>query len=85
MTTIAEQVAEILRQSSTFTIYGGYALHNGKHVSFKTGVQELETRNNEGQVAHARYHYSDGSRLTYKRKPGNAFTITTSCAPKPSR
>jgi len=78
--TIAENIADILRTSNTFTIYGGYALRAGKEVRFPTGVQELETRNVEGQVSCARYLYSDGSRLTYTRRQNNMFSIDTSDA-----
>ena len=77
MMTIAQQVADLLKDCSTFTIYGGYALTPTGQVSFPTGVQELETRNRQGQVEHARYIYADGSRLTYKREPDNGFTLAT--------
>ena len=73
---LAQQVRAAIAQSNTFTLYGGYCLQNGKTVSFHTGVQELETRNDKGQVSKARYKYADGSTLTYTRKPDNCFSLT---------
>lgn len=73
---IAQNIKSILSGCNTFTIYGGYALQNGQTVRFPTGVQELEKRNDKGQVSHARYLYADGSRLTYLRKPDNEFSLT---------
>jgi hypothetical protein len=75
---IAQRIADILNQSSTFTLYGGYAQQAGRQVQFPQGHCELEKRNDKGQVSRARYHYADGSRLTYIRKPDNAFRIEVS-------
>lgn len=72
---IASRVADVLRGSNTFTIRGGYCLKAGQTVRFPTGVQEMETRNDKGQVSKARYIYADGSRLTYTRLPENNFRL----------
>lgn len=74
--TLAEQVKTAIGDSNTFTIYGGYCLVAGETVRFPTGVPELEKHNEKGQMSHARYIYADGSRLTYRRKPDNEFTLT---------
>lgn len=73
--TIAENIKSILAECNTFTIYGGYCIKAGKTVRFPTGAQEIEKRNEKGQVSKARYHYADGSRLTYTRKPDNGFSL----------
>lgn len=72
---IAEQIATLLEDASTFTLYGGYAVVRGRTVRFQGGTPELEKRNDKGQMAHARYVYADGSRLTYRRKPDNAYSL----------
>lgn len=81
MPNIAQQTADACVNASVFTLYGAYATVSGRTVVLAQGVQELEKRNEKGQCSHARYLYADGSRLTYKRKANNGFSLTATPSP----
>ena len=75
--TIAQQIKATIETKCpcTFSLYAGYGMAGGQYVRWPTGRQETEKRNEKGQCVMARYRYADNSTLTYKRRPGNEYTL----------
>lgn len=75
--TIARKVKNIIETKCpmTFSLYAGYGMAAGEYVRWPTGKQEMEKRNKQGQCSVSRYRYADNSTLTYKRLPGNGYTL----------
>lgn len=82
MTTLAEKTKQLILSTcpATFSLYAGYGMIGGQYVRFPTGIQEVEKRNDKGQVSMSRYRYADGSTLTYKRKPDNQYSLIVGCS-----
>lgn len=73
--TIASRILEQIEGASAVTLYGAYAIVNGRAVHLPQGVQEMESRNRDGRVTAARYLYADDSRLhfTWSRDRGGRY------------
>lgn len=74
MNTIAGNIIEKINPYGTYTLYGGYALQDGKTVRFPGGVQLKEKRNDRGRCTMALYQYADDSQIK--------FTWSESSGPK---
>jgi predicted SnoaL-like aldol condensation-catalyzing enzyme len=61
--TIAERVIGLSITAESCTFYGGYAVIDGKLVSFPTGFKEAEKRGKNGHLMMERYRYADNSVL----------------------
>ena len=75
--TIAQRVKDIITREcpQTFSLYAGYGLNDGTAVHFPTGVMIRENRNDKGRVTLAEYQYADDSRLTFRYREDNGYTL----------
>lgn len=76
---IAHQIAEIGKNSSACTFYGGYAqMYDGTVKRFPHGVQIQDKRNSNGRCTKAVYRYADGSELTFTWSDNNGSRFIVS-------
>jgi len=76
--TIAQKVADAVKDCTAVTLYGGYAVKpSGERVQFPTGVQEIECRNDDGRVTMSRYRYADNSVLIFRWSDRNGPSYRT--------
>lgn len=74
---LSEQVKNCIetRCPTTFSLYAGYGIENGKQVRFAGGVQQKERRNDKGRVTYSQYVYADGSILEFKYSENNGYKL----------
>jgi len=64
MTTYAEQVRDIVKNSQAFCLTGGYMSNvDGSQTRFYTGAQVHQTIGDDGRTIITTYAYDDGSQL----------------------
>lgn len=79
MTTTAQQIEAIARESAACTFEYGYAvMKDSSRQSFEIGKCLEDRRNKAGRCTLAKYRYADGSTLTFRwsENSGPSFSAT---------
>jgi len=77
MVSTAKDILDKVSGASAVTLYGGYAMFNGKTVNFEPAHIAEEKRNKEGRCTKLVAQYKDGSELvfTWSQSSGAKYRV----------